>query len=426
MQPCEVFLRPVYFVSILMSCCAKLSLYKQELIAMLAKTGQSFQRILRIRILWLLVPAIIGICLRPVQSIAQTDEIEAQLRDRISTFWQAMQDSDYDKASTFVHPDSRKAFSKTARARVIRWSIKKLEFSEDKTSCKATMIVRRVAAALAAEIDWTLNNQWVLSDGQWYFKIPWGENENPLFQIFKEQQKVSSKASEATKTATAEPALEQPSVQAGNPRDLARALQRLTPDPTNPRYVQNGEKARFRYSVSNTGDEPISVLAADADCHCTSVRKDDSEIPPGKTGVVEIVLDTFGLPLGRINKSVSVQFSDIDKPITLKLQVDSLPNYKISPASMDFGAVAKGERVERIIKLNNASNKIVKIISKSNSDPNLSFVVDKGVIDPGAEATISVRYQSKTAGEFLDNITLETDLSAEPIINIPIKGSVKP
>lgn len=392
---------------------------------MLVKTCRSLQGLLRARILWLLMSAIIGIWQCPVQSIAQSDEVEAQLRARISDFWNAMQDADYDRASAFIHPDSRKAFSRSTKARVIRWSIKNLEFDADRTSCQAVMIVRRPAPALAAEMDWTLKNQWVLSEGEWYFKIPWGENENPMLQVFKERQKVSSKASEAVRSTT-EPALKQSSDEQNISPDAAKALQRLMPDPTNPRVVQNGEKARFLFSYRNTGTEPISVVTADADCHCTSVKKEDSEVQPGKGGTIEIILDTFGLPLGRINKSVSVQFSDLKDPAKLNLQIDSLANFKLSPSTLDFGNLGQGEQAKATVKLDNASSKTVKIVSKSNSDPNLNFSVDPDTIKPGGAATISVQYASKTSGEFLDNLTLETDLPAEPIINVPVQGRVKP
>lgn len=393
---------------------------------MFAKTCRSFKHLHCARVLWLLMPVIIGIWLCPVQSIAQTNEVESQLRERISGFWQAMQDADYDKAIDFIHPDSRKTFSRISRNRVLGWSIQKLEFDEDQTTCTANIIVRRQVAALAGtEIDWPLNNQWVLSDGQWYFKISWQENENPFFAIFKEQQKASSKVSEIVKPAS-EPVLKQPPAQKGDPKELLKASQRITPDPTNPTSVQYGEKARFRFFFLNRGTEPISVIAADADCHCTSVKQDDSQIPPGQAGIIEMVLDTFGLPLGRLDKSVSIQFSDLDQPVTLKLQIDALPNFKISPTTMDFGNVKKGEAAECVVKLSNVSNKTVKIVSKLNSDPNLSFTIDKSAINPGTEATISAQYASDITGEFLDSLMLETDLPAESIINIPVKGVVKP
>jgi hypothetical protein len=391
-----------------------------------AKTRQYFKRsLLCARILWLLMPAIIGIWISPVQSNAQTDNVEIQLRARISEFWQAMQDGDYDKAATFIHPDSRKTFAKMPRARVIRWSIQKLEFDESQTSCAAIMTVRRPAPALATEIDWTLNDQWMLSDGQWYFKIPWGENENPMLRMFKERQEVSPRASAAAGPADM-PGLKQPAPAKSDLQDLSKALQRLRADPANPRSVQNGEKAQFRYAVVNSGMAPFSVIAADADCHCTVVKKEDTEILPGKTGTIDIVIDTFGLPLGRIDKSVSVQFSDMDQPVTLKLQIDSIPNFKVLPASLDFGSVGKGVEAAASVKVINASHKAVNIISKSNADPNLSFAIDKSALKPGNEANISVRYISNVPGEFLDNLTLETDLAAEPLINVPVKGIIKP
>jgi hypothetical protein len=386
------------------------------------KIRQSFRHFPNARILWLLMPAIICVWLCPVHAFSQVDDTESQLRARISGFWNAMQDGDYLKAGTFVLPDSYKAFDRTNRTRVVKWSIQRLEFNQDRTSCLAVMTVTKPAAALAVELDWPLYNQWVLSDGQWYFKMPWGENENPFFAIFKDQEKTSEDVKPMLEAAPAK----RPPPSRSSSRDLAMALQRLVPDPENPHALHFGEKGRFRYSFNNTGTEPISVVAADTDCHCTSVNKGDSEVPPGKTGTIEIVLDTFGLPLGRIEKTITVQFSDLLYPLTILLKVDSLPNYKVTPSVLDFGSLVKGERAERILRLSNESGKKIRILSKMHSDPKLDLTIDRDFIEAGAEAAISVRYNGETPGEFLDNLMLQTDLPAESFVNISIKGIVKP
>lgn len=350
---------------------------------------------------------------------AKAEEAEEHVRARLSGFWQAMQDADYEKAITFIHPGSRRTFNQMPRSRVNQFKISSLRFNKDFTECDTTTIVSKPTPQGA--FDWPLQNHWLLQDGEWYLQIPWGENENPMFRVFKEQRAVT----ELTKPSESTPPAPRPA-KTGNIMAMTQAMSRLRPDPSNPPIVHFGEKAKLRFSFSNEGKTPIRILSAHSDCHCTGVQSEYPEVPPGQSGTLEVVLDTFGLPMGLIEKHVTVQFSDLSFPVDLAILVQNAPNYKVVPSAVDFGDVKTGKPVEKSVRVLNESGRTFKILSRLKSDPRLEFFLDKSSLAPGEEMIVLLRYDPASPGEFIDTLMLYTDLSAQPILNIPVRGTAKP
>jgi hypothetical protein len=361
--------------------------------------------------------AVAGIGALTAVSFSQAQNSEDRLRSRMSGYWDAMQKADYDAAATYIHPDSRSTFAKVPRSRILSWSIKSLGCNEEHTVCDTITIVKKPMPGIGVAIDWELHNQWVLHEGEWYFKIPWDEYENPLLEAFKERQEVAKVA----------PLPESPSSPADPSviKRLAESMNRMMPDPENPSIVHFGEKRVFRYTYLNDGEHPIRILSAHADCHCTTVQTDYPEVLPGQTGVFEIVLDTFGLPLGALNKEVYVQFDDLSTPLKVPISVTNLPNFALTPSSVDFGTLETGATAERSVRLVNESGSEVKILSHMKSDPGLEVSLDKTTLGPQEAASIVFRYSPVRSGEFFDNLMLHTDLDAEPLLNIPVHGVAK-
>ena len=59
------------------------------------------------RTLCLILYLIISIPCSAVQSQPRSDESEARLRERITAYWHAIETGEFEKASEYVHPDSR-------------------------------------------------------------------------------------------------------------------------------------------------------------------------------------------------------------------------------------------------------------------------------------------------------------------------------
>jgi hypothetical protein len=197
------------------------------------------------------------------------------------------------------------------------------------------------------------------------------------------------------------------------------------PDSGNPPSVFSGRKSVFRFLYPNSGTSPIRIVSVHADCHCTGAKKDYPEIAPGEVGTLEVTLDTFGLPLGPIHKNISVQFSHLPDPVVVSLAVDNLPNFSLSPAAADFGTVRPGSAAQKEIRIVNQSGRPVRILSNFNADPKLSFTLDRNQVASGETLVINIRYNSDAGGEFIDNLLLKTDLEAEPLITIPVRGRIE-
>jgi hypothetical protein len=106
---------------------------------------------------------------------------EARLRARMAGYWDAMQRSDYEAAAQFVHPDSRKLFAfEVPKSRVVRWKIDKLSFNSDLTGCDTVTIVSKPIPYREVVMDWPLHNDWVLADGECYYKVGWEKANNPV------------------------------------------------------------------------------------------------------------------------------------------------------------------------------------------------------------------------------------------------------
>jgi hypothetical protein len=168
----------------------------------------------------------------------------------------------------------------------------------------------------------------------------------------------------------------------------------------------------------------MRIVSAHSDCHCTGLSKSFPEIAPGGGGVLEVTLDTFGLPLGRLDKDFVVEFSDSPVPVTVRIAVENLPNFNITPAVVDFGRLASGRPEDRTVKIVNSSGRPVKFVPPPTSDPKLAVALDRVRLEPGETLTVTLRYAPARPGEFMDNLLFQTDLAAEPIFTVRVFGHV--
>jgi hypothetical protein len=373
--------------------------------------------------LLIVASAIICILGGAVQSLCQDSGAEARVRERVGAFWTAMQKADFGAAAEFIHPDSRGTFrDRMPKGRSGAWRIEKLEFDKEFTSCNTIVLVeRQLPFAAGTPLEWPMRNLWILHQGEWYLKIPWEKDENPLLKMFKEQEQLEAKRS-LEKAGSAPPPAPKPA-----PEPEPDAAGRFRADNNNPRLLHFGEKGIFKYRYKNDTKGPIRIVSAVADCHCTGVRREGyPEVAPGASGVLEVTLDTFGLPLGPVRKDIRVQFSDLKSPVTLHLQLENRPNFVPSPASVDFGELRAGTVAERMLRLKNESGQTVNAIAALNADSRLKVTIEKKTAAPNEEIVLALSYDPSKSGDIMDAISLRVDLASEPLVNIPVRGKVVP
>lgn len=68
--------------------------------------------------------------------------------------------------------------------------------------------------------------------------------------------------------------------------------------------IPKGEKQKYVFKFTNTGDNPLVVSSATAGCGCTVPKKPEAPIAPGESGEIEVEYNGSGN--GKISKNVTV------------------------------------------------------------------------------------------------------------------------
>jgi hypothetical protein len=86
-------------------------------------------------------------------------------------------------------------------------------------------------------------------------------------------------------------------------------------------------KVSHEFVFTNTGDEPLVVISANASCGCTVPDYPKDPIKPGKTGKIKVTYNPSGRP-GEFTKSIKVRFNQSKKSsnrVTLKISGTVVP-----------------------------------------------------------------------------------------------------
>lgn len=86
--------------------------------------------------------------------------------------------------------------------------------------------------------------------------------------------------------------------------------------------VREGDLVTHTFVLSNAGDETLIIEKINPWCGCTTIPSlSKTELAPGETVELEAVLDTAGLGVTTINKSITVYSNDPETPeLVLRMQ----------------------------------------------------------------------------------------------------------
>ena len=73
------------------------------------------------------------------------------------------------------------------------------------------------------------------------------------------------------------------------------------------------------FTVTNTSDEPLTILSAITSCGCTNVKWTRASLAKGEKGTIEVTYSNEDGPFP-FDKTVTVYLSDIKKPVILHLR----------------------------------------------------------------------------------------------------------
>lgn len=142
------------------------------------------------------------------------------------------------------------------------------------------------------------------------------------------------------------------------------------------------------FTVKNTGDKPAVIYNVVSTCGCTDVKWTREPIRPGKTGTISATYsnDEGAYPF---DKTLTVYFSDVRKPVTLKLRgvciAEKKPLSELYP--LTFGPLGMRETVIKCGNLEQGRQKrdVIKVANVSDSPIKVRFED----VTPGLEVSIS-------------------------------------
>ncbi|MBX6313798.1 MAG: DUF1573 domain-containing protein [Isosphaeraceae bacterium] len=109
--------------------------------------------------------------------------------------------------------------------------------------------------------------------------------------------------------------------------------------------VPRGAIVRHHFVLTNRLNEPITILDVRASCGCTTGRALASTVPPGKTALIEALMDTrnFVGPKATTLTISLITASGRQDEVRLGVKSNILSDIVLNPGSIDFGVVSKGQ-----------------------------------------------------------------------------------
>src|SRR5271157_536942 len=197
------------------------------------------------------------------------------------------------------------------------------------------------------------------------------------------------------------------------------------------------EEGKHEFTITNRGDQTLTLNPGSASCSCTLSEINVSELAPGQSTKV-VVSWRSKRRVGPFKQTVTIVSSDPLRPeITFTIKGVYTTSVYADPDELTFGQIAGDESVTHEVRiLCNLPSQQIKIQGHQLSDPSLEkfFQVDclPLIADDlrnfkGATSGVLVRVTVKPGlplGSFQQRILLSTNVKSAPEIDLPLFGSV--
>jgi hypothetical protein len=84
-------------------------------------------------------------------------------------------------------------------------------------------------------------------------------------------------------------------------------------------FVKKGEQVKLSYEFTNTGNQPLFITDAKAECSCTKVTWPKEPILPGKSNGIDVLFDTSPT-YDRQDRIVEVFSNDVKSPQKIRFK----------------------------------------------------------------------------------------------------------
>ena len=185
--------------------------------------------------------------------------------------------------------------------------------------------------------------------------------------------------------------------------------------------VSSTGELKSRVSLKNLGTGPLHIKSVRSSCGCTVVHPPRSELKPGASDEIEIVVKV-GVEAGPRASTVTIESTDPSRTsFPIQVRWNAEPRIFLEPAQIDFGPLRPGEATKQSVTLRLASRDNSKVLATS-STPELEVTWEE-LPDATRKFLVNLRAGSRI-GEHKGIITL-TGVDSDLATMIPVHWRVK-
>jgi hypothetical protein len=192
--------------------------------------------------------------------------------------------------------------------------------------------------------------------------------------------------------------------------------------------VARGSKLRHSFPVVNRTEQDIHIADTIKKCGCTEVRLGARDIPPGTQTYIEVVLDTTRFQGYKASGVTLVLDRPSSVSIDLNLNAFIRDDVTLSPGTIDFGTVTRGDTPTIALTLTYAGGQSGwKVVAMETVGPYVTAELSETARTSG-----SAQFQLKATlsgdlpvGPFKDEITLRTNDPRAPVIPVSVAALVQ-
>jgi len=207
-----------------------------------------------------------------------------------------------------------------------------------------------------------------------------------------------------------------------------QAVFQLSPTTVNFGQVAVGKQATQVVSVSNTGNAAMNV---------TQVKLSNSQfsvtglnlpmaLAAGQSGNFTVAVKPTAA--GTVSGTLTAQGDSGSSPAVVNLAATAVPpqpQLAVSPATIDFGSVATGQKGTSNLVLTNqgGSDLAISLISISGAEFSISGIATPKTITAGQSATALVTFSPTATGTATGNVSITSNDPVNPTLNVALSGT---
>lgn len=183
------------------------------------------------------------------------------------------------------------------------------------------------------------------------------------------------------------------------------------------------------FAIKNTSQNPVRIGQPRVSCGCVSTKLMKDTLEPGESTAVLAMMDTRRIPQAGVLKQVIVYvpfLSPVLEEVSLKVQAIARDDLIMTPDTLAFGTVRKGQGGEASIKVTFTSDPSWEITSLSSTGV---YVKPDAKLVSRANGAVTYEVSAKLApecpvGDWTADIWLKTSNASIEKLRIPVRVTV--